>query len=55
MWQDHSAGGLHDRANELLMFDVDNYLPPTALNFTKQIYTNSGNLIGRITHKGLFY
>jgi len=56
-----SANSLHDRADELMMFDVighvDTSLPPPNVNFISStaLDTDSENLIGNITEEGLFH
>ena len=57
-----SANSLHDRADELMMFDVighvdvDSSLPPLNVSFLSStaLDTDTGNLIGSIIEEGLF-
>ena len=55
-----SANSLHDRADELMMFDVishvDNSLPPLNVSFlsSTDLDTDIGSLIGSVIEEGLF-
>ena len=54
-----SANSLHDRADELMMYDVishvDSSLPPTNVSFLSStaLDTDAGNLIGSVTETGV--
>jgi len=56
-----SANSLHDRADELMLFDVidhiDNSLLPMNVSFLSSdvLDTDAGNVIGSIVETGLMY